>query len=312
MIIISDKIFDAVNYAITTTNPNITRISKQFGIDRHSLSKYMKYDMSEFIYCSTKQRYIQLTEKELEAVSYYLSREDIAFSDIKRVFGFKQSTFKNILESAGISNERRYKKQFNRNLFQEIKTEHDAYFLGFITADGYVNEDRGFLSINQKIEDRDVLDKFLDYANANFSVSLFTNNITNRKIAAAELDCRNVVDNLVKLGIRQAKSTKEKPILNMPELLIRHYIRGFFDGDGYVSKKHNKIGCCGSFEMLEYIILAINKYLDVPIINVKQENKSALFRLCYCGSNAKKVMEYLYKDSTVHLDRKYLLAMSKI
>lgn len=42
----------------------------------------------------------------------------------------------------GYDNSRRYQRNFNRNAFDKIETEADAYWLGFILADGYINEDR--------------------------------------------------------------------------------------------------------------------------------------------------------------------------
>ena len=63
----------------------------------------------------------------------------------------------------GYNDERRYERIFNRNAFNKIESEEDAYWLGFILADGYINEDRGFLKIKLGSVDKEHLFKFAQY-----------------------------------------------------------------------------------------------------------------------------------------------------
>ena len=59
------------------------------------------------------------------------------------------------------------------------------------------------------------------------------------------LHSRTVVDNLIKQGVFQGKSGKEKPNLNISPVLYKHYLRGLIDGDGCLTngeKKSNRLG----------------------------------------------------------------------
>ena len=92
---------------------------------------------------------------------------------------------------------------------------------------------------------------------------------------------------------------------------MSHFIRGLFDGDGCICeskrKKHiNTIRCdftigCEEFmlQLREYLYnVGINSYV------LKEENKP--YRLIIGGlNNCNKFLEYIYKDATVMLDRKF-------
>ena len=56
------------------------------------------------------------------------------------------------------------KYKYNKNAFNQITTEKDAYWLGFLLADGYVGGDsKPFLQIKLGEIDKNHLIKFLDY-----------------------------------------------------------------------------------------------------------------------------------------------------
>lgn len=50
---------------------------------------------------------------------------------------------------------------YNKNAFNEIKTEEDAYWLGFLLADGYISgeNDKPFIQIKLGVKDYSQLEK---------------------------------------------------------------------------------------------------------------------------------------------------------
>jgi hypothetical protein len=85
--------------------------------------------------------------------------------------------------------------------------------------------------------------------------------------------------------------------------LIRHFIRGYFDGDGCIicTNKTRSINLLGTPNFLTMC----QKHFNVYNILHKNHNSSLTVRFDAFGKTAYKIAEFLYKDSTIYLDRKY-------
>jgi len=51
--------------------------------------------------------------------------------------------------------------EYNRHIFDEINTSDKAYWLGFIIADGYLNDNKNMLRIKLGDKDKHHLEKFI-------------------------------------------------------------------------------------------------------------------------------------------------------
>ena len=107
-------------------------------------------------------------------------------------------------------------------------------------------------------------------------------------------------------------------ILKFPDInvfkskdLIRHFIRGYFDGDGcfsyhkYKTKITPVVGFIGTKEMLDSI-QRYSTFWGSKTLKDKR-HKHNTFSIYYPLKNVFDFLNYLYKDSTVYLDRKYKL-----
>jgi hypothetical protein len=101
---------------------------------------------------------------------------------------------------------------------------------------------------------------------------------------------------------------KRQPLITDKEL-IRHYIRGYFDGDGsfnyWYSEFHNKWNCSfnviGSREIVEYISNFIEQELGISS-NVRKNGE--IYRIDISNGYAEEIMFWLYKESIRFLERK--------
>jgi len=99
------------------------------------------------------------------------------------------------------------------------------------------------------------------------------------------------------------------PTINqVPEHLINHFIRGYFDGDGSVyeySKTHEgSISFVGTEAMLTWILQNLKSYVNTNAKVYKYKHKDIYeFKIggIYNFLNAYK---YLYNNATIFLDRK--------
>jgi len=209
------------------------------------------------------------------------------------------------------------KAYFNENYFENIDSEDKAYFLGFIAADGCVL-DRGInfkvmtIKINKK--DIDILEKFKNKIE-------FSGNITISKCRPdmCSIYCTSVkmFNDLSKYYITPRKTNIiEFPLI--PEKLIHHYMRGYFDGDGcvHIHKDKRRPGIVrGQINIISASYIYIKKYVDILVecANVKRNNirdrktNGRYYVIDWGGlSDVENIYNFLYKDAYTYLDRKKL------
>jgi len=207
------------------------------------------------------------------------------------------------------------KYYFNEDFFETIDSEKKAYWLGFIAADGCVTESsRKRLIIKLARKDRGHLVQFLQDIEATNPVKDKDTNF-GHPCSIISLCSGKIFSDLVDKGIMPKKTFKLKAPTKVPDNLIHHWVRGYFDGDGSVyipsrdSKPKPRVAIYGNFFTLLFfreIFLKIG--IDRP---VEPKGNIFFYRL---GKRAhvEKFANYIYKDATVFLERKKLVFDSNI
>jgi hypothetical protein len=192
--------------------------------------------------------------------------------------------------------------ELDQTVFDDINDEESAYWLGVLFADGYNHETRGSVVLVLKNDDIDILKKFSGFLNTNKPIS--RNNDYSSKIV---IESKYMSKRLSSLGVIQAKThTLEFPKLDKE--LIRHFIRGYFDGDGCITygKKLNKNATI-SFVSCVKFLNGIDNNIDVKFSYTKRhkDRDDEILNLSSGGiCNIMKIYDYLYKDSNVYMVRK--------
>lgn len=216
-----------------------------------------------------------------------------------------------------------YRKPFNEDYFHIIDTEEKAYFLGFLMADGCVKHRQCSqpsieLTLNRK--DLEILERFhaaLGTTNKIYSTST-------REDMWVRVHSQQMADDLKVYGVVPRKTGYERfPQDKIPQILHRHFIRGFFDGDGWVTltTSHGKpnrriaIGFCGNKDMLNDIkMYFVNHLPNITNVSVYVYNNSSVKIHGYDGfanltfskaANVRDIRDFMYKDATIYLKRKY-------
>ena len=118
---------------------------------------------------------------------------------------------------------------------------------------------------------------------------------------------QKTVDDLKEKGVIELKTydITFPTFEQVPEHLIHHFIRGYFDGDGSIcygiqnNTRRWQINFTGTYLLLE----GINKFFNKTNKLYKHNNA---FELKYTGTNQLlNIINILYKDATIYLDRKY-------
>jgi len=206
------------------------------------------------------------------------------------------------------------KYSLDESVFENIDSEEKAYWLGFILADGSIFNNR--LKIGLAIKDINHLEKFKKFLNSSNKIYCYKvgNGANNKKSECCEIVITNkkIVEDLGKLGIGPNK-THTVEIPQIKEELMSHLIRGIWDGDGSVlfrtkNKKYSnnfrpEVQICGNFKVVSKINEILSSKLELKLSKLSKVSSIYLFRKE--TRSAKKVVEYLYKNSNIYLDRKY-------
>ena len=253
------------------------------------------------------EKYREIDEKAIELINSGISHRETArmLNIDQQSMSLRLRTYFNICPLPD------GKKYVNSNYFKTIDTEEKAYWLGLLYADGYVNEESG---IELTLKDKDHVEKFKKAIDSTHNIQekntiLNNKTFTNYRISIKD---KQISKDLIRLGCFQNKSlilkfpTEEQ----LPNHLIRHFIRGYVDGDGTISISNSKspqavLSIVGTRCFINSYVLFLEKELDIKFGSYLGINGKA-FSKTVCGNiKAKKVIDYLYSDINIYLDRKY-------
>lgn len=299
--------------AILNDEINMTQLAKDTGKDRKQLAKIR--DMG---YYKTNNGYLydnQSLKEFLKIVEDYDTNK-LGYRDVKAKYGLKRDTFissYNKLYGREPSNYKKTSVVYDRHIFDDIDTEEKAYWLGFILADG--NIFKGELRLKLGSIDRDHLVKYTKFVGCSEDmITSEIHSITGNTLNKVLLCGKEMIDMMgEKYKLLPAKTGHEIPYYEIRGDLRRHYIRGIFDGDGYIRKDLSEIGVCGSREVIEWIIDSISEDLKLPkttTCNLQEPLKENLLYKTTFNKYKIEIAHYLYGGSTIHLDRKYKLYQS--
>lgn len=200
----------------------------------------------------------------------------------------------------------------DNSFFEKIDTERKAYWLGFLYADGCVyekSENNKIVILQLHPDDKYIINEFLKDINSDRPI------YTDKKgYVSTCIGNTKMANDLINLGCVPRKSLilKFPSEEIVPQNLIRHFIRGYMDGDGcistyYILKKGRhipsfvcEIKFIGTYDMLNGIKMFFNSDKNV-LINKHSKNS------CQISFRCKKYLDKvysLYEGATIHMVRK--------
>jgi hypothetical protein len=207
---------------------------------------------------------------------------------------------------------------FNENYFDVIDTQEKAYWLGFIHADGSLVFDKKrnritCLDICVKGEDGDLVEQFVRDISGDLTKIERRLNNNQRPMARIRLRSPILLESLYNLGIRPRKSYKNDGILIKDKTNFKHYLRGYFDGNGtvYKARDHIRMQIVGPENLCHDVRTEIEKEIGIKGGNVypcRHSDRSIL--LYQTNKQCISIANWMYDDATRYLKRKKDLFMS--
>lgn len=253
-----------------------------------------------------------LTFNERDIVEDY--KAGLSVAQMVKKYNSSHSVLRKILNEWGIEViNQQNRLRFNANIFDNIDTEEKAYWLGFIYADGYIAtiKEKGKKEYNFELslclQDKSHLDKFNKFMEHEDENHVKVDSYRARWI----ISNKHLWETLNSYGCTPRKSLTlkfpDKSIFKSKDL-IRHFIRGYFDGDGCIShidKTQEKplISLLGTKEILEPIQKMI--FSDNVKLTLNDKNNSMTLVMSRSCVKAIFLLYILYYKSSIYLDRKY-------
>lgn len=137
------------------------------------------------------------------------------------------------------------KRELRHEFFKNIQTEIQAYLLGFFASDGTIDKKRSTMTIKLNEKDSEIIELFRNIISPD--ARIFINDgyeskatvrkrtIKTNKIKGINITSIIIRNSLVEKGFGFNKTYSELHIPEIPKHLIRHFVRGYFDGDGCIS-----------------------------------------------------------------------------
>lgn len=295
----------------------ISEILRDKGIDINSVTVYNICKR-----CGVKPRNKGgkegFTDKEIENICQLYFEKFCTLSQIAEKFNCVPNTIKNI-----VSKDYKYKERasvnyknlgINHNFFSVIDTEEKAYILGFLLADGNVYKDTSYrIRLCLALQDIKILYRIKEILNLTSEVRISKRD--NRENSQAECllnwSSEQQFKDLGKYGIVPNKSLiSYLPINQINSDVVHHFIRGLFDGDGCISVFQNRqaLSFVGTYEVINTLKCFLCENLSLyPVKISERTKKNTVYQVLWSSKkDVLNIYNYLYKDATIFLERKYL------
>lgn len=225
-------------------------------------------------------------------------------TEISKIMGYSGGQVSTLLKKHGYDTSNKT-YVVNENFFQKINAEENAYILGWFYSDGNVMPD-GKIRICLANVDEEILVKIRDAMK--YDGPLYYKQARNENCYPQVELCINrkvLANQLIELGCIPNKSlTLKFPNKDqVPEDMLCHFVRGYFDGDGSIGEG---LSIIGSYEFT----YKLQDILPCKITNIyqrykdKQPQDSAHQLFIGRNKEIKKLYHWFYDGANLFLSRK--------
>ena len=227
-----------------------------------------------------------------------------------------------VLRKLGITRPNGTQAKINHDYFENIDSEHKAYWLGFIYADGSITKkvyEKGSytyrLRMELMFEDKYILEQMALDLESDLKPKEYYNDTSSfegynkpKHTAYIMFSSKKMGEDLVKLGVVPNKTLILKSLPSIPDNLMKHFIRGYFDGDGsvYLTKDNTiKTAFYGTHDFINSIQDFLIKELDLTKKKITDQKEANVSFVGMAKQESEKLYHYMYDEATIFLNRKY-------
>jgi hypothetical protein len=244
-----------------------------------------KNDIEELIKTKTQKQIAEIYNVSQKTIGNFLLKNNIKVNSRKRI------------------NESRL--YFNIDYFDSINSEKKAYWLGYISADGCLKNNK----VNIVSKDKEIIFKFKNDLCSEHKLceSTIYDKRTKKSYTSYSI---SITNNLFNKKVQNYINIDKSNSFRLPKLEDKYYpffIAGMFDGDGHVGFNKNIMRC--SLISTSECLIEIQDILEkIGIKKTKLQNSKKYSRL-YLYKDTFMFLKFIYNEefSEIYLSRKYNL-----
>lgn len=262
----------------------------------------------------------KLTDQQRnDACTRYIAGEN--GNAIAGFYGVNPSSITRLLAKRGVNRrsprDARQHYKIDKGFFQALDTEQKAYWLGFLFADGSVSDKTGKSLVRVGLTAKDInhLENLRGALATDVPIYTWTTK-SGKPCASLTLCCREMTDSLQAYGLGVGKA-RTFSFPDLPDHLVRHFVRGYIDGDGCFHCKPHKtdrylvcrMHVIANKAFLENLQIILAKFCDLNLTKFRPTLSADFFVLQYGGRRqVARIASYLYEGATIWLPRKREIA----
>jgi transposase len=262
-------------------------------------------------------RTTQVTDEEVKKMyDTYMSGKSI--KEVSKVFSVSESCVQYNFAKRNLKTRDRstmnLKYHIDKHYFDKIDTPNKAYILGLLYADGCHPSNKDAIQLALQEQDVGVLNLIKEELQTDrplYFVSSEYSPLTKHNQYRLDITNQHIARVLDSYGVHSRKSlTLEWPEW-MEQSLVRHFIRGYLDGDGCIYFNHKTSECkiyiastenfCNSMKNVIFDLISVN----TSITQASGGNK--ITKVLNIGGNRQvyKFLNWIYADADLLIERKY-------
>ncbi len=297
------------NYNLLKSSYKMTKIYDVHNTTILNYAKRIGYNTAQH-----KNNITSLTQEQIDYINNNYETKNS--KKLAQEINCSKELIKAVWREGGQKGKTCYTYYSNFNYFKNINTPEKAYWLGFIYADGCLykrDNHEGLLSITLKSTEDNILIMFKNdiesenpilYGKCKKDENKYTE-YTNLAIVSDIL-----FNDLYNLGCKPGKTYNLEKLPNIDNLLLPHFIRGFFDGDGSIYKIKNKyirygFSIVGTSNFINNLNNYLSNELSIKFGLYKDKRSKDLYSMRTTKRKELiKLYNYLYNNATRYLKRK--------
>lgn len=201
---------------------------------------------------------------------------------------------------------------YNHSAFREIDTPEQAYWLGFLAADGTIG-DNGVVQISLAIKDIGQLEKWKLFVKTDAPIRYghTSDNLGERDYCRINCCSAEIWSDLIRHGVAQRKTAT----VSWPHWLSTHlqraYLLGYFDGDGgFCNDKGAHPDAQWSIAGNPSFLLDAQAFMMTALSVkktklIKRSGTEVVRSLCYGGNcQVSRIALWMYRSAPIRMERK--------
>jgi predicted DNA-binding protein YlxM (UPF0122 family) len=272
-----------------------------------------KYNVSKATVCN----YVKRTNTPLNKLGVLnqehhieilrLFNEGLSLRKIAAATKLDRNTVSNSLQKSGINiynNLQRnvdYKNKDKQTYFTDLTDPDTQYWLGFLCADGAINDNKNSFGFTTK--DLDLAEAFLNYLNLPLTyIYKFLDTRYNKYYYNICINNKKTVDVLKSYGITSRKTFSLK--LTTP--ITFNMFTGIIDGDGHI---RDSIYLCGAAPLF---MNQVKEFIETNNFNCSFKQRGNMFniRILKSQCDISNLINLMYSNLSFSLNRKKALALA--